>query len=295
MLFLILSILSSTGIFLIFRLIEKRGVSNFPVIVINYITAAILGFALNSRTAAEPGQFPAAFYALAMIIGVLFILMFFVVARSSQKAGMSVTTIAGKMSVIFPILFSILYDVQDTISLLKAMGIFIALAGVLLTIYKKRTQLPEPAFIYLPVILFIGMGLVDSLVKLAQYEYISDANLSLFAAILFSISALSGLFASFFHRGRFRSIFTPGAFLWGALLGGVNFGSIYFFVKTLNYIHPEHGMVDSSVVFGINNIGIVALSVILGMLLFQEKLSGINKAGVLFCIMATILLAYAGK
>jgi multidrug transporter EmrE-like cation transporter len=48
------------------------------------------------------------------------------------------------------------------------------------------------------------------------------------------------------------------------------------------------------VVFGINNIGILVLSVILGMLLFQEKLSRINKAGILICILATILLAYAG-
>jgi multidrug transporter EmrE-like cation transporter len=48
------------------------------------------------------------------------------------------------------------------------------------------------------------------------------------------------------------------------------------------------------VVFGINNIGIVALSVILGVLLFQEELSGINLAGILICIIATILLAYAG-
>jgi uncharacterized membrane protein len=79
----------------------------------------------------------------------------------------------------------------------------------------------------------------------------------------------------------------------GALLGGVNFGSIFFLVKTLNFIDPENGAIDSSVVFGINNIGIVALSVILGMLIFQEKLSAVNKTGILICIIATILLAYA--
>jgi drug/metabolite transporter (DMT)-like permease len=220
--------------------------------------------------------------------------MFFVVARSSQKAGMGVTTIAGKMSVIFPILFSIIYDVQDSISLLKTMGILLALTGVLLTIYKKRTQLPEPAFFYLPVILFFGMGVVDSLVKLAQYRFISDANLSLFTAILFSISALCGLLTSFFQKGRFRSIFTFKALMWGTLLGSVNFGSIYFLVKTLNHVHPLRGAIDSSVVFGINNIGIVGLSVVLGMLLFQEKLTRMNKAGVMVCILATILLAYAG-
>jgi drug/metabolite transporter (DMT)-like permease len=292
MLFLLLSILSSTGIFLIFRLIEKRGINNFPVIVVNYFTAAILGFALNSRMPADPEPFPAGFYALAILIGILFIIMFFVVAWSSQKSGMAVTTIAGKMSVVIPIVFSILYDPQDTLSQLKALGVLIALLGVLLTIYKKKTQLPGPSFIYLPVILFFGMGFVDSLVKLAQYEYISDTNLSLFTAILFSISAMSGAIASFFRRGWFNSLFAIRALLWGALLGGVNFGSIYFLVKTLNYIHPEHGTIDSSVVFGINNIGIVAFSVILGMLIFREKLSMINKAGIMICIIATILLAY---
>ena len=294
MLYLLLSMLSSVSIFLIFRLIEKREVANFPVIVINYFTAALLGFTLHSRTNAGTGPYPAGFFTLAVLIGILFILLFFIVARSSQKTGMAVTTIAGKMSVIFPILFSIFYDVHDTLSLLKASGILLALTGVLLTIYKKRTRLPEPALIYLPAILFVGMGLVDSLVKLAQYEYISNGNLSLFTTILFSISAVSGLFASFLDKGRFRSLLSVPAIGWGMLLGGVNFGSIFFLVRALNYTHPERGGMDSSVVFGINNIGIVTLSVILGMLLFREKLSALNRAGILVSIMATILLTYAG-
>ncbi len=293
MLFLLLSILSSTGIFLIFRLIDQRGVKNFPVIIVNYLTAAVLGFAINGRTPAGPGRFPAPFYGLAILIGILFIIMFFVVARSSQKAGMAVTTIAGKMSVVFPIGFSLLYDVQDTLSMLKAAGILVALAGVLLTIYKKRAQWPDPAYMYLPVFLFVGMGLVDSLVKFAQYEYISDINLSLFTAILFSISALSGGISCFFARGRFRSILSLPVLFWGGLLGSVNFGSIFFLVKTLNFQHPDRGTIDSSVVFGINNIGIVALSVFLGVLLFREKLSLINRMGIGVCMVATLMLAYA--
>ena len=293
MLFLLLSILSSTGIFLIFRLIEKKGVKNFPVIVVNYLTAAILGFIISGGTATGAGLFPAPFYGLAVLIGILFIIMFFVVARSSQKAGMAVTTIAGKMSVVVPIGFSLVYDPQDTISLLKTAGILVALAGVLLTIYKKRAEWPDPAHIYLPVFLFAGMGLVDSLVKLAQYEFLSDTNLSLFTAILFSISAISGGIASFFEKGRFRSIFSVSVLFWGGLLGCVNFGSIFFLVKTLNYQHPDRGAIDSSVVFGINNIGIVALSVFLGMWLFREKLSPVNRLGIGICIVATMMLAYA--
>jgi drug/metabolite transporter (DMT)-like permease len=291
--YLLLSILSSTGIFLIFRLIDKRGVKTFPVIVINYITASSIGFAFSGEAGKGTWDFPLPFFVLAIVIGILFIVMFFLVARSSQKAGMAVTTIAGKMSVIFPIIFSILYDPGDTISLLKTMGILVALAGVLLTIFKKKKKLPDPSLLYLPLILFVGMGIVDSLVKLAQYEYVSDRNLSLFTALLFGISAISGILISLSSKSRWISLFNFRVLGWGILLGLVNFGSIFFLVRTLNYSHPSHGIIDSSVVFGINNIGIVALSVLLGVLLFREKLSRTNVAGILICIIATIVLAYS--
>ncbi|HEC43167.1 MAG TPA: EamA/RhaT family transporter [Bacteroides sp.] len=293
MTYLLLSILSSTGIFLIFRLIDRRDVKTFPVIVINYITASSIGFFFSGDTVRTAWNYPPPFFVLAVIIGILFIVMFFIIARSSQKAGMAVTTIAGKMSVIFPIIFSILYDPGDTISLLKTLGILIALAGVLLTIFKKKNKLPDPSLLYLPLILFVGMGIVDSLVKLAQHEYVSDNNLSLFTALLFGISAISGILVSFTGKNRWLSLFNFRVLGWGVLLGFVNFGSIFFLVRTLNYSHPSHGIIDSSVVFGINNIGIVALSVLLGVLLFREKLSRLNITGIIICIIASIVLAYS--
>ncbi len=291
--FLLLSIFSSTGIFLIFRLIEKRGIGTFPVIVINYIVPSALGFSLSRGILLDGAAFPLPFYFLATLIGVLFIVMFFVVGRSSQKAGMGITTIAGKMSVIFPIAFSILYDPEDVLSALKMVGILVTLPGVLLTVWKKKQDLPDPAYIYLPLILFIGMGVVDSLVKLAQYSYISEHNLSLFTAILFSISALVGLGISLFSKDRLLSLFRPGVLFWGICLGTVNFGSIYFLVRTLDHEDPVTGKLDSSIVFGINNIGIVSLSLLLGFLLFSEKLSRQNIAGISICVLAIILLAFS--
>lgn len=294
MIYLLLCILSSTGIFLIFRLIEKKDVKTFPVIVINYLIAASTGFAINgSTTSGKTWDFPLPFYLLALIIGTLFIIMFFIVARSSQKAGMAVTTIAGKMSVIFPIVFSILYDPGDAINPLKAAGIMAALPGVLLTIYKKKDRLSDLSLLYLPLVLFTGMGLVDSLVKLAQFKYVSDSSLSLFTALLFGISATIGLLISITKAERFRSLFNFKVLGWGILLGLVNFGSIFFLVRALNHLDPLRGAIDSSVVFGINNIGILSLSVLLGVLLFKERLSRLNMAGIAFCIAATILLAYS--
>jgi hypothetical protein len=293
MAYLLLSILSSTGIFLIFRIIEKRRVKTLPVIVINYFCASSLGFALNGGVEPASWDFPMGFYLLAALIGTLFIIMFFLVARSSQKAGMAVTTIAGKMSVIFPIGFSILYDPSDSLEMLKALGIIIALTSVFMTIYKRKQDLPDVSLLYLPLLLFVGMGFVDSLVKLAQYEFISGSNLSLFTALLFGISALNGIAISLTDRERLLSLFNARVLFWGLLLGLVNFGSIYFLVSALNYHHPLRGSIDSSVVFGINNMGIVVLSVLLGVLLFREKLSGINFTGIAISLIAILLLAYS--
>jgi multidrug transporter EmrE-like cation transporter len=46
-------------------------------------------------------------------------------------------------------------------------------------------------------------------------------------------------------------------------------------------------------VFGINNIGIVSFSVLLGLLIFREKLSGKNIAGIIICMLAILLLAFS--
>ena len=291
---LLLSILSSTGIFLIFRLIERRGIKSFPVIVINYIIASGLGYLLSRKGSQGTGSLPIPFYGLAIVIGILFIVMFFVVGMSSRKAGMSITTVAGKMSVIFPIAFSLLFDPADVLTVLKMAGILIAVPGVIMTVMKKKEGLQDPALIYFPLILFVGMGLVDSLVKLAQYTYISEDNLSLFTALLFSISAIIGVAVSFFRKQTLLSLFRPAVLFWGFCLGMVNFGSIYFLVRTLDYQASAGTGPDSSVVFGINNTGILTLSVFLGLILFREKLTLMNVAGIMTCILATVLLAYAG-
>ena len=291
--FLFLSILSSTGIFLIFRLIEKRGISTFPVIVVNYIVASSIGFILSRGISLDTGSFPVPFYLLAILIGVLFIVMFYLVGRSSYKSGMGITTIAGKMSVIFPITFSILYDPEDVLSPLKLAGILLTLPGLLLTVLKKKQALTDPSSVYLPLILFVGMGVVDSMVKLAQYRYISENNLSFFTAILFSISALVGIGISLFRKDHLLSLYRPGVLFWGTCLGMVNFGSIYFLVRTLDHHDPLKGKLDSSIVFGINNIGIVSFSVLLGYLLFREKLTRQNVAGIFTCILAILLLSFS--
>jgi len=289
--FLLLCILSSTGIFIIFKTLDRTGIPSFPVIVINYLTATLLGFLVNAGEVSVESIGHAGWLPMSVIIGILFILMFFLIAHSSRKAGISVTTVASKMSVVFPIIFSMAIDPGDRLTPMKMSAIAVALAGLLLTIYRPEKVKVDRAVVYIPLLLFVGMGLVDSLVKLAQHRFVMDADTALFSAILFFNAFLSGLLATIFYRKDHREFRRGVVWAWGLVLGTVNFGSIFFLVRTLNYTVPSGRGLDGSVVFGANNIGIVALSVLAGLLIFQEKLKTINWVGILLSALALLLFA----
>lgn len=287
--FLLLCILSSTAIFITFKIINRLRIPAFPVIVINYFAATLLGLLVYSGDtglASIPGS---RWLPISIIIGIMFILMFFLVAFSTKKAGISVTTVAGKMSVIFPIVFSLIIDPSDQLTLLKTAAVIIALGGVVLTVYKPNGDSLERSIIYIPLLLFVGMGLVDSLVKLAQQEFVSDEDTALFSAILFLNAFFSGLIAAAFYRKHRRCFLKGAVWGWGLLLGTVNFGSIYFLVRALHYVSTSGTQMDSSVIFGANNISVVALSVLVGLLVFREKLTHLNWIGVALSVLALLL------
>jgi drug/metabolite transporter (DMT)-like permease len=224
---------------------------------------------------------------MAVIIGILFIVMFFVIALSTQKAGIAVTSVASKMSVVIPISFSLFYF-KEEISILKISGILLALAAVFMTTYsRERKEKRGIQVIILPVVLFLGAGLIDSLIKYTQELHIVDRGSLMFSSVLFSVSALTGIVFSFFRK-------RPGAtnkfiqiIIAGIILGIVNFGSLYGLIMAL-----ESNIFDSSIIFGINNMGIVVLSVSIALIFFGEKLSVLNKAGIVLSILTIIFLTY---
>ncbi|MEE4196181.1 MAG: DMT family transporter [Bacteroidales bacterium] len=291
MIFLIFSILSSAAIYVIFKYIDRLKISTFDVIIINYLTASVLGFLLSEPQADIFPLHQNQWFPYAILIGVLFILMFVVIAKSSQVVGIAITTVSNKMSVIIPITFSIFIDPLDQLTNLKATGIILAIVAVFLSVYRKRKVEFDPRNIYLPIILFLGMGVVDSIVKYAQQFYVDDDVLPLFTVILFIMAALSGLITKLFRRTPFNALLSPRVLFWGILLGISNYGSLYFVIKALNYKDVIGNNIDGSVVFGINNLGIIALSVVIGLLIFKEKILKINWIGILISLIAIYILS----
>lgn len=294
MVFLLLSILSSASIYIIFKLIDHFKVHTFSAIVINYFAACLAGFFLSNSNPFTLSVFNEKWFLIASIIGVMFIVMFYVIGKSTQKAGVAVTTVAVKMSVIFPIAFSIWYDASDVLTLLKSTGITLAIFSVFLTVYQGNMRKMDWRAIFLPSFIFLGMGVVDSFVKYAQSEFITTELTPVFSTIVFTVALFSGVFVLPFNPKAVKSITSPKAIILGLILGLVNFGSMYFLILALNHIDIDTGkQAMGSVIFGINNIGIVALSVITGFLFFKERPSKVNWLGIAISIIAIIILSFS--
>ena len=291
MIFLVFSILSSAAIYVIFKYLDRFKINTFNVIIINYITATILGLLLTKTQVDIFSIYKNAWFPYSIIIGILFIMMFVVIAKSSQIIGIAITTVSNKMSVIIPIAVSIIIDPLDVLTNFKAIGIILAILAVFLSVYRKRKVEFDPRNIYLPIILFLGMGLVNSIVKYAQQYHVADDVLPLFTVILFAMSAISGLVTKLLRKTSFKELLDHKILLWGIVLGISNYGSIYFLIKALNQKNSLGNTFDGSIVFGINNLGVIALSVIIGLIVFKEKFLKINWVGIIISLIAIFILS----
>ena len=305
MTFLILSVVSYAAMMLIFKLIERFKADTFQSIIFNYITAAVLGFTVMDNDLSATNIIHANWFPNAVLIGFAFISLFYLIAITAQKAGVSVATVANKMSVIIPIIFAFfLYN--DSVTFIKISGIVLAFVGVYmatkkevayaeenpdeinLTSAKEKDEL-DKKYLYLPVILFIGSGFLDTYINYTQKHHLTGAAESIdFVPVVFSVAAITGGIILLVKFIISSSIFAFRNILWGMLLGLFSYFSLYFMLESLNLNYFE-----SSVIFTINNIGIVSLSTLASYVFFKEYLSRINKTGIVLCLIAILLISFS--
>lgn len=285
MIYLALSIFFSSGLFVIFKLFGVYKIDVLKAIFINYVVAFLLGF-LFSESKFSILEVPHQSWFLgAVFLGMLFVSIFFVMAMTSQKNGVSVASIAGKMSVVIPVFFGVfLYN--ESLTFLKIVGIVIALVAVYLASYKEEKSSVKKATLLFPVLLFLGSGAIDTVLKYVEVNFVPKEDVSVFSGSLFGIAAFFGLLVLLFQQLKKRTSFGFKNVLAGVFLGIPNYFSIIFLIKSLQ----TEGF-ESSVLFTINNVGIVVLSTILGIMLFKEQFSVKNKIGVALAILGIIIVA----
>ena len=286
MIFLLLSILFSTGLFVIFKYFGIYKIDVLKAIFVNYIVAFSMGFFFAERQIPISEIYVQPWFSGALFLGALFVSIFFVMAMTAQKNGVSVTSIAGKMSVVVPVIFGIiLYN--ESVTFLKIVGIIMALIAVYLSSVKEEKS-EKNGTLLLPILLFIGSGTIDTLLKYIQENYVADEDVSIFSGSLFGIAGVFAFLILVIKTIKKRASFGYKNIIAGIILGVPNYYSIIFLIKAL-----QNKNFESSTLFTINNVAIVVVSTLVGLFFFKEKFSVKNKVGVAMAILGIILVTIA--
>lgn len=284
MIYLLLSITASTLIFIIFKLLDKFKINTLQAIVVNYFTACLFGV-WSYDEPLNVGEILESKWLLgAIVLAFLFIAVFNVMAITAQRNGISVVSVASKMSVIIPVVFGI-YAYNEGIGAQKIIGIILALVAVYLTSVRPKTTSNLAKGLLFPILLFFGSGIIDTSIKYIETTYISENGIPIFSATIFAFAFIIGstiLIYRSFKKSRnipFKTIIA------GSALGIVNYYSMYYLLKALN-----HESLESSTLFTVNNVAIVMISTLLGLLAFKESISKTNWFGILLAIVSIVLV-----
>lgn len=287
MIYLLLSILSSTIIFILFKLFDRYNINTLQAIVTNYVVACLLGISLSSKPININTLINSEWFYGALALGFLFILIFNVMALTAQRNGLSVASVATKMSVVIPIIFGI-YAYNESTNTQKLFGILLALIAVVLVSVKSKSNIRLKNNLLLPIIVFLGSGIIDTSIKYLETNYVEENGIPLFSATIFCFAGIIGVCVLIHKKAKKDFTFNKLSLIGGLVLGVVNYGSIYYLLKAL-----DHESLESSTIFTVNNVGIVMLSAIIGLSLFHEKLSNKNWIGIGLSIISILLVTLA--
>lgn len=289
MLFLIGSIILTSYLTLSFKLVERFQLNTYQCIVFNYIACVITGSIVNGSFPIQRSTVSEPWFPWALLMGASFISIFNIIGYSTQKIGVAVVSVANKLSLVIPFVFSI-YLYQEPVTFLKGFGLAIALIAVALTCWPKASTNNQPtnlAFFLLPIILFFSSGLLDTMVKYVEQAFLNESNNNAYLIAAFAAAGSAGIIGLLIQVARGKQTISWKAMLMGAAIGIPNYFSIWCLVKVLK----EHSD-NSSAIIPINNMGIVLFSTIVAFLLFKEKLSWINWIGVVLSLGAIALIAF---
>lgn len=287
---LILSILSATGILLVFKLIPRFGANTLHAITTNYLVAAILGFILvpDKEQLADLGMENWVWAGLA--VGSLFIGVFFFMALTAQRIGVGTAGVATKLNLVFPVVMLAILDPEHPPGILQYLALVLAMAGVYLSSVNRGEGKIPASLLFLPLLVFAGSGLIDSvLVYHSNYVLQSGFERGLFICLPFVAAFAGGLTASLLQAGKNKMPLKGASLMAGLLLGLVNFGSVFFLLRIF-----DNDYLSKTSVIPVNNLGVILAGTAMGVLLFRERLTRQRMAGLLLSVAALVLLLFFG-
>ncbi|MEZ7977179.1 MAG: hypothetical protein ACKVHK_02160 [Flavobacteriales bacterium] len=291
MIYILLVIIATGGVFLTFRAFETWGVDRFTAIVVNYGVASTLGWTLAGGVPMMKNAYEMPWFITTAIMGAGFLYLFNLMAKCTAVLGVAVASIASKLSLVLPVVVFLIIDPNDIITGLKALALVLALVAIVLSSLgndSKHLSHSKWAFI-LPVIIFTGSGGIDLVFAwFSGPEFIPSSEYAMaFTSVPFTVAFILGAGIWFFQNG-FSKIPVKKDLLAGLLLGVVNFGSLFFLLGA--YGIPG---IDKSVIIPVVNIGVVLFSTLCAVAIYKDRPSKVAWSGLAIGCLSIIILMIA--
>lgn len=266
-----------------FRLLPKYKVSNLHAIIVNYFTCFIVGSLVAGESPLSLDMVSSSWFPYALFLSLCFIFFFNVTAYTVQKVGIVVTGIFQKLSLVVPVILGLLVF-QETSSTTKIIGILLTLIAIVLINIRLETEADEnfKRYWYWPLLVFFGSGLIEAILFYTQETgKVVDTGVQ-FVTTLFLMAGCWGLIYSLVTN-QFR--FSKREVIFGILIGVPNFFTIYLIIRGL-----ELGW-DGSVLFPLNNVGVILVTALIGIFYFRERMNLINYIGLAVSLVAILLIS----
>ena len=282
MIYLTIAVLCSVAVSVLLKVLRQKNIDIRQTIVAGYPVAFLLTWFLLKPDVSGMNALGVA-WGIIIALGILLPAVFIVLGRAIESVGMVATDAAQRLSLIIPIVAAFLLF-GEVLTSTRICGLLLGFLALGALIYRPQQGQISRQAKHTPLWLFgvwAGYGIIDILFKQVAKQGAS------FPLTLFVSFGLAGLLL-FIYLLITRVRWQGNALIAGLLLGALNMGNIYAYVRAHQLLSES-----PSIVFTGMNVGVIAVATLIGVGVFKESLNRINVLGLLLaiCCVAVLFLA----
>ena len=282
MMYLTIAVLCSVAVSVLLKILRQRDIDIRQTIVAGYPVAFLLTWFLLKPDVSGMTSLGGA-WAIIIALGVLLPAVFIILGRAIESVGMVATDAAQRLSLIIPIVAAF-FLFGEVLTGTRIFGLLLGFLALGALIYRPQHAAINKQAKLTPLWLFgvwAGYGTIDILFKQVAKQ---GAAFPLTLFVSFGLAALLLFIYLVVTRVRWQG----NALAAGLLLGALNMGNIYAYVRAHQVLSES-----PSIVFTGMNVGVIAVATIIGVGVFKEHLNRINMLGIVLAMSCAAVLFLA--
>ena len=282
MMYLTIAVLCSVAVSVLLKILRQRNIDIRQTIVAGYPVAFLLTWFLLKPDISGLSTLGGT-WGIIVALGLLLPAVFIILGRAIAAVGMVATDAAQRLSLIIPIVAAFLLF-GEVLTGTRIFGLVLGFLALAALVYRPQHGTVDKQVRQTPLWLFgvwAGYGLIDILFKQVAKQ---GAAFPLTLFVSFGVAGLLLFIYLLITRVRWQG----SALSAGLLLGALNMGNIYAYVRAHQVLSES-----PSIVFTGMNVGVIAVATIIGVGVFKEPLNRINIVGLVLAIFCVAVLFLA--